>query len=148
MLQFREAVEKDISLILKFIKELADYEKLLDDVTNNEKLIKEWLFDKKIARTVFLVLDDKEIGFFIYFYNYSTFTGKAGIYLEDLFIKEEYRGKGYGRKVFEYLENKALEEGCGRMEWVCLNWNKDSIEFYKKRGAIPMDEWTTYRKSF
>lgn len=142
---FRFADRKDVPLILHFIKELADYEKLLHEVVANEEILEEWLFDKNKAEVLFVTEDEKEVGFALFFHNFSTFLGRAGIYLEDLFVLPSYRGKGYGKALLEKLAEIAVERGCGRLEWWVLDWNKPSIDFYKSMGAIPMDEWTVFR---
>ncbi len=144
-LDFRYATKSDAALILEFIRELAEYEKMLDEVIADEKLLKEWIFEKKKAEVLFALEDGKEVGFALFFHNFSTFLGRAGIYLEDLFVKSEYRGKGYGKAILKKLAQIAKERGCGRLEWWCLDWNKPSIDFYLSLGAEPMDEWTTYR---
>lgn len=144
-MKFRYAEEKDIALILQFIKELAIYEKMLDEVIATESLLKEWIFDKRIAEVIFVQEDDKAVGFALFFHNFSTFLGRAGIYLEDLFVQPAYRGKGYGKALIRKLAQIAVERGCGRLEWQCLNWNKPSIDFYLSLGAKPMDGWTVYR---
>ena len=144
-LTFRFAEEKDCGLILHFIKELAAYEKLSDQVIATEDLLREWIFEKKKAEVIFACEDGEEIGFALFFHNFSTFLGRAGIYLEDLFIKPEHRGKGYGRAMLNRLAAIAVERGCGRLEWWCLDWNRPSIDFYLSLGAVPMDEWTVYR---
>ncbi len=144
-LDFRYAKETDAALILDFIKGLAEYEKMLDEVIATEDLLKEWVFEKKKAEVIFALEDGKEVGFALFFHNFSTFLGRAGIYLEDLFVKPEYRGKGYGKGLLKKLAQIAVERGCGRLEWWCLDWNKPSIDFYLSLGAEPMDEWTTYR---
>jgi len=141
----RPATEKDISLILHFIKGLADYENMSDDVVATEELLREWLFEKKTAEVLIASLDEKEVGFALFFHNFSTFLGRAGIYLEDLFVKPEHRGKGCGKGLLRELARIAVERGCGRLEWSCLDWNKPSIDFYLSLGAQPMDEWTVYR---
>ena len=146
-LSFRYAKEKDTALILYFIKELAAYEKMADQVVAAEDNLKEWLFDKRIAEVLFALEDDEEVGFALYFHNFSTFLGRAGIYLEDLYVKPEKRGKGYGKAILKKLAQTAVERGCGRLEWSCLDWNKPSIDFYLSLGAEPMDEWTVYRLS-
>lgn len=146
-LSFRYAKEEDTSLILHFIKELADYEKLLDEVVATEELLHKWIFEKEKAEVIFALEDGKEVGFALFFHNFSTFLGRAGIYLEDLFVIPEYRGKGYGKALLKQLAKIALERGCGRLEWWCLDWNKSSIDFYLSLGAEQMDEWTTYRIS-
>ncbi|WP_349668765.1 GNAT family N-acetyltransferase [Lacrimispora sp.] len=144
-LTFRYAQESDTALILEFIKELADYEKMLDDVVATEELLKEWLFEQKKAEVIFAQADGKEVGFALFFHNFSTFLGRGGIYLEDLFVKSEYRGKGIGKAIFKKLGAIARERGCGRLEWWCLDWNQPSIDFYRSMGAEAMDEWTVYR---
>lgn len=144
-LTFRFAEEKDCGLVLHFIKELAAYEKLSDQVIATEDLLREWIFEKKKAEVIFACEDGEEIGFALFFHNFSTFLGRAGIYLEDLFIKPEHRGKGYGRAMLNRLAAIAVERGCGRLEWWCLDWNRPSIDFYLSFGAVPMDEWTVYR---
>ena len=144
-LNFRYANEKDAALILEFIRELAKYENMLDEVIATEELLKEWIFEKKKAEVIFALEDGKEVGFALFFHNFSTFLGRAGIYLEDLFVKPEYRGKGYGKGLLKKLAQIAKKRGCGRLEWWCLDWNKPSIDFYLSLGAEPMDEWTTYR---
>lgn len=144
-LTFRYASEEDVPKILFFIKELASYEKMLDEVVATEELLEEWLFEKKKAEVIFAVEDGKEIGFALFFHNFSTFLGRAGIYLEDLYIKPECRGKGYGKAVLSKLARIAVERGCGRLEWWCLDWNRPSIDFYLSLGAEPMEDWTVYR---
>lgn len=141
----RFAARDDIPLILSFIKELAEYEKMSDQVVADENLLTEWLFNKKTAEVIFALDDGKEVGFALFFYNFSTFLGKAGIYLEDLFVRREYRGRGYGKGLIKKLAAIAVERGCGRLEWCCLDWNNPSIDFYLSLGAKPMNEWTTYR---
>ena len=142
---FRFANRSDTALILQFIKELADYEKMADEVVANEDLLEEWIFDKQKAEVIFAVADGKEVGFALFFHNFSTFLGRAGIYLEDLYVKQEYRGKGYGKSILKKLASIAVERGCGRLEWWCLDWNKPSIDFYLSLGAEPMSDWTVYR---
>lgn len=143
----RFAKEKDTALILSFIKKLANYEKLLDQVVATETILKEWLFERKAAEVIIGEYEGKPIGFMLFFYNFSTFLGRAGIYLEDLYIEPDMRGKGLGKKMLKHLAQLALERNCGRLEWWCLDWNKPSINFYKSLGAVPMDEWTVYRVS-
>ncbi len=142
---FRYAKRDDISLILQFIKDLAAYEKMINEVVADEKTLEEWIFDKQKAEVIFAVVDDEENGFALFFHNFSTFLGRAGIYLEDLFVKPEYRGKGYGKAILKKLAAIAVERGCGRLEWWCLDWNKPGIDFYLSLGAEPMDDWTVYR---
>jgi len=143
--QFRFAEENDTGLILGFIKDLAEYEKMSDQVTADEALLREWIFEKKKAEVIFALEDGREVGFALFFHNFSTFLGKAGIYLEDLYVKPEYRGHGHGKGLIRELARIAVERGCGRLEWSCLDWNKPSIDFYLSLGAQPMDEWTVYR---
>ncbi len=144
-LRFRYAEETDIPLILQFIKDLAAYEKMLDDVVATEELLQEWLFEKKKAEVIIGEKNDEPVGFALFFHNFSTFLGRAGIYLEDLFVKPDFRGKGYGKAFLKRLSEIAVERGCGRLEWWCLDWNKPSIDFYKSLGAESMDDWTVYR---
>ena len=144
-LRFRFAVPEDTALILRFIRLLAEYEKMADLVVATEDLLKKQLFEDKHAEVVFAVLNGKEIGFALFFHNFSTFLGRSGLYLEDLYVLEEYRGNGYGRALFRELARIAVERGCGRFEWWCLDWNLPSIEFYRSMGAVAMDDWTVYR---
>ena len=144
-MDFRFANKEDCGLILSFIRSLADYEKMSDQVVATEDLLKEWIFDRKKAEVLFVCEDGKEVGFALFFHNFSTFLGRAGIYLEDLFVLPAYRGKGYGKALLKRLAQITVERGCGRLEWACLDWNQPSIDFYLSLGAIPMDEWTTYR---
>ena len=144
-LEFRWAEEMYAALILHFIRALAAYEKLSDQVVATEELLREWIFEKKKAEVLFPLEDGKEVGFALFFHNFSTFLGRAGLYLEDLYISPEYRGKGYGKATLQKLAQIAVERGCGRLEWSCLDWNKPSIDFYLSLGAVPMEEWTVYR---
>ena len=144
-LTFKAAQEGDEERILFFIKELAGYEKMEDEVVATPQLLREWIFEKQKAEVIFPVIDGKEIGFALFFHNFSTFLGRAGLYLEDLFILPEYRGKGYGKATLKELARIAVSRGCGRFEWWCLDWNRPSIDFYLSLGAQPMNEWTTYR---
>ncbi|MFQ6791856.1 GNAT family N-acetyltransferase [Thomasclavelia sp.] len=144
-LTFRYATKDDVGLILKFIKGIAEYEKMLDEVETTEDLLQEYLFEKQRAEVIFAVVDNIEVGFALFFHNFSTFVGKSGLYLEDIFVWPEYRKKGYGKAIFKQLVKIASERDCGRMEWVCLNWNQPSIDFYLSLNAKPLDEWTTYR---
>lgn len=144
-LTFRNAERKDTLLILQFIKELADYEKMLNEVVADEATLETWIFDKQKAEVIFALHDGKEVGFALFFHNFSTFLGRAGIYLEDLYIKPECRGKGYGKALLKKLASIAMERGCGRLEWWCLDWNKPSIDFYLSLGAEVMSDWTVYR---
>lgn len=144
-MEIRKAQIKDVSLILDFIKGIAKYEKMENEVQATEKMLEDWLFRKKGAEVIFVTEDNREVGFALYFHNFSTFTGRPGLYLEDLFVLPEYRGRGYGKALFMYLVKTAVKRGCARMEWVCLNWNEPSIRFYRSMGAISMDNWKTYR---
>lgn len=141
----RFAQRKDVPLILSFVKELAVYEDMLDEVVATEEIMEEWIFDKQKAEVIIGEEDGNPVGFALFFHNFSTFLGRAGIYLEDLYVKTEYRKKGYGKALLQKLAQIAAERGCGRLEWWCLDWNKPSIDFYKSLGAVPMEEWTTYR---
>ncbi|QJU16662.1 GNAT family N-acetyltransferase [Blautia pseudococcoides] len=144
-LTFRNAERKDTLLILQFIKELADYEKMQNEVVADEATLETWIFDKQKAEVIFALQDGKEVGFALFFHNFSTFLGRAGIYLEDLYVKPECRGKGYGKALLKKLASIAVERGCGRLEWWCLDWNKPSIDFYLSLGAEAMSDWTVYR---
>jgi GNAT superfamily N-acetyltransferase len=142
----KPATPNDVPLILSFIKELAEYEKLLHEVVATEEILKETLFgEKSHAEVVMGYLDNKPVSFALFFHNFSTFLGRPGIYLEDLFVKPEARGKGIGQKMLAYLAHLAKERKCGRLEWWVLDWNETAINFYKKLNAIPMDEWTVFR---
>jgi len=142
----RVAEEKDGSTIFNFIKALAEYEKLSNEVFATEEQLKKTLFGKaKYAEVVIADYKNQPAGFMLFFHNYSTFLGKPGIYLEDLFVKPELRGKGIGKILLSYLGKLAVERDCGRIEWAVLDWNEPSIQFYKNLGAVPMDEWTVFR---
>lgn len=141
----RFAEEQDVDKILFFINGIAEYEKMTDEVVVTASMLKEWLFEKNIAEVIFAVEDGKEVGFALFFSNYSTFVGRGGMHLEDLFILPEYRGKGYGKALIRRLAQIAVERNYGRVEWACLDWNQPSIDFYRSIGAISMDEWTTFR---
>ena len=143
--KIRFATEKDIPLILKFIKDLAAYEELLHEVVATEEILKESLFIKKQAEVIVGEENGVPVGFALFFHNFSTFLGKANLYLEDLFVKPSSRGKGYGKKLLSYLGKIAVERDCERLDWWCLDWNTSSIKFYKSLGAIAMDDWTVYR---
>ena len=144
-LTFRYAQREDCGKILNFIKELAIYEKMLDEVVATEEILEEWIFDKKTAEVIFPCVDGVEVGYALFFHNFSTFLGRAGIYLEDLFVMPEHRGKGYGKATLKQLAKIAVERGCGRLEWSCLDWNQPSIDFYLSLGAEQMSDWTAYR---
>ena len=142
----RPAVPGDEGLILSFIRALADYEHMSDQVVATPELLREWIFERKKAEVIFAEAEGKPVGFALFFHNFSTFLGRAGLYLEDLFVLPEARGKGYGEALLRRLARTALDRGCGRLEWACLDWNRPSIDFYtQKMRAVPMDEWTTYR---
>lgn len=143
---FRPAVPGDEELILKFIRALADYEHMSDQVIATPEILREWLFEKKTAEVIFAETEGKAVGYALFFHNFSTFLGRAGVYLEDLFVLPEERGKGCGKALLKELARITVERGCGRLEWACLDWNRPSIDFYtKKMRAVPMDEWTVYR---
>lgn len=144
-LTFRFAVEQDTPLILNFIKELADYEHMLDQVVADEATLADQLFQKKNAEVLFALENGREVGFALFFHNFSTFLGRSGLYLEDLYVRPDCRGKGYGKAILQKLASIAVERGCGRLEWWCLDWNKPSIDFYLSLGAEPMSGWTVYR---
>ncbi|WP_313757390.1 GNAT family N-acetyltransferase [Tissierella sp.] len=143
--KIRFAEGKDVKLILDFIKELADYEKLLHEVVATEEILMDSLFVRKAAEVIIGEHDGEPVGFALFFHNFSTFLGRPGIYLEDLYVRPEMRGKGYGKIFLSFLAKLAIERNCGRFEWWCIDWNEPSINFYKSIGAVPMDEWTVYR---
>lgn len=144
-MEFRKAQREDAALILEFIKGIANYEKLSDQVINTVEQIEEVVFDRHKAEVIFALEQGREVGFALFFENYSTFTGRTGIYLEDLFVWPQFRKKGYGKGLFLELARIAKKRGCRRMEWVCLNWNQPSIDFYHSLGARGLKEWTTFR---
>ena len=144
-MEFRISERKDCALILSFIKELAKYEHLENEVVATEKLLEEWIFDKNKAEVLFVLEEGKEVGFALYFHNFSTFLGRAGIHLEDLFVLPEYRGKGYGKAILKKLAQITVQRGCGRLEWCCLDWNTPSINFYESLKAKPLSEWMIFR---
>ena len=145
-LKFRMAVPGDEGMILDIILELARYEHLEHEVVATPELLHEWLFEKEKAEVLLAEVDGAVVGSALFFHNFSTFLGRAGIYLEDLFVRPEHRGKGYGKALLQKLAAITVERGCGRLEWACLDWNQPSIDFYTKRmKAVPMDEWTVYR---
>lgn len=143
--RIRLAEESDCGTILGFIRALADYEKLLDEVEATEDILRKNLFQRHEAEVILAEADGSPVGFALFFHNFSTFIGKPGIYLEDLYVKKEYRGKGYGKKLLIYLARLAEERECGRFEWAVLNWNESAISFYRSLGAKPMNEWKVYR---
>ena len=143
---FRPAVPGDEELILSFIRALADYEHMSDQVVATPEILREWIFEKKTAEVIFAEAEGKAVGYALFFHNFSTFLGRAGIYLEDLFVLPEARGHGCGKGLLKELARITVERGCGRLEWSCLDWNQPSIDFYTKRmRAAPMDGWTVYR---
>jgi len=142
---FRLAARGDESLILNFIRELAEYEKLADEVVATHEILAHWLFEEKAAQVIFAIYNGREVGFALFFTNFSTFLGRPGIYLEDLFVLSEFRGKGIGKALLCELARIAVERGYGRFEWWCLDWNTPSIELYRSLGAMSMDDWTVFR---
>lgn len=143
--KIRPATKADVGEILTFIKKLAEYEKLSHCVIATEELLKKSLFDDKRAEVLLGILDGKVVGFALFFHSFSTFVGKAGIWLEDLFVLPKYRKNGYGKALLKELAKIALKRDCARLEWSCLDWNEPSIQFYLSLNAKAMDEWTTYR---
>lgn len=144
--EIRTTTEADVPIILGLIRDLATYEREPDAVVATEEGLREVLFGAKPSAEVLLALESAEpVGFAVYFYNFSTWLGRPGLYLEDLFVRPEKRGKGYGRSLLERLAQIARERGCGRMEWAVLDWNDPAIQFYRKLGAQPMNEWTVFR---
>ena len=144
-INIRLAVEADTPIILGFIEALAAYEHMEDQVVATQELLKETLFEKRQAEVIIAEYEGKPVGFALFFHNFSTFLGRAGIYLEDLFVQPTMRGKGIGKALLSHLAKLTIERECGRLEWACLDWNEPSIDFYKSLGAVPMDEWTVYR---
>lgn len=143
----RPAVPEDTSTILSLIRELAEFEQLLDQVTAIESELRHQLFERRAAEVLLACEDETVVGFALFFQNFSTFLGKPGLYLEDLYVRPQYRGLGYGAALLRHLARLAVERGCGRFEWSVLNWNQHAIDFYKSLGAVPLDEWTMYRVS-
>ena len=146
-LSFRFAAREDTPKILAFIRALAEYEQMADQVVASEELLERQLFDQNAAEVLFALEDGLEVGFALFFHNFSTFLGRAGLYLEDLYVLPEHRGKGYGKALLRQLARIARQRGYGRMEWWCLDWNRPSIDFYLSLGAEPMSDWTVYRLS-
>lgn len=143
--KLRFADLNDVPLILGFIKQLADYEKMLHDVVTTEEDLKEFLFERKTAEVIICEYKTTPVGFALFFHNFSTFFGRQGIYLEDLYVIPEMRGKGLGKTILSFLAKLAIDRKCPRLEWACLDWNEPSIKFYKQMGAVPLDDWTVYR---
>ena len=141
----RPARREDCGAILALIRALGEYEKLADEIVATEEILEQWLFDKEKAEVLLAEEDGVVVGYALFFHNFSTFLGRAGLYLEDLFVLPQYRGRGYGRALLSRLATLAMERGCGRLEWSCLDWNQPSIDFYRAMGAQPMDGWTVYR---
>ena len=141
----REATEADIPKILQFVRELAIYEQLENEVVATPQLMQYWIFEQKKASVLFCCEDGLEVGFALYFYNYSTWKGCCGLYIEDLYVQKEYRGKGFGKALITRIAQIANKEGCARVEWACLDWNQSSIDFYKSLGAKPMEDWLVFR---
>ena len=144
---FKKAVRDDIPLILSFIKELAAYQHLEDQMVATEESLERWMFDEGRADVIFCICDDAEVGFAVYYKTFSTLLGKCSIHLEDLYVKPEYRRRGFGRAMLRKLAKITRDQGFERLEWCCLNWNESSIAFYLSIGATPMEDWTTYRLS-
>ncbi|MBQ7930378.1 MAG: GNAT family N-acetyltransferase [Clostridia bacterium] len=144
-MEYRFAESADCGIILGFIRELAEYEHMADEVVATEELLREWIFEKKKAEVIFALENGEPVGFALFFHNFSTFLGRAGIYLEDLYVKPGHRSKGFGKGLLKQLARIAVERGCGRLDWLCLDWNQPSIDFYRSLGAVSMDDWTTYR---
>ena len=144
--RIREAVEEDVPLLLQFIRKLARYERLTHEVSATETLLRENLFgSRRMAEVVLAEYQGEAVGFALFFPNFSTFLGRPGIYIEDLFVDESYRGRGFGRALFTHIIDLARARGCGRLEWAVLDWNTPAIRFYEAMGATPMSDWTTYR---
>lgn len=147
MLSLRPALTSDAALIVSYIRELAEYEKLSHECHASAELIEKWLFDENKAGCILAEWDGKPAGFALYFYNFSTFLAKPGIYIEDLFVRADFRRRGIARALFAHLAKQAIDEGCGRLEWWVLDWNEPALEFYRSLGAVPMSEWTVQRIS-
>ncbi|MDR0998454.1 MAG: GNAT family N-acetyltransferase, partial [Treponema sp.] len=141
----RFAGPEDAALVLDFIRALAEYEKLSDTVEATAEGLGKYLFEEKTAEAVICEYDRSPAGFALYFHNFSTFLGRPGIYIEDIFVKPPFRGRGLGKLLLSFIAALARDRNCGRLEWACLDWNTPSIEFYKSQGARPLDEWTAYR---
>ncbi|MBC5648642.1 GNAT family N-acetyltransferase [Christensenella tenuis] len=144
-LNIRQAQRTDAGLVLAFIQKIAAYEKMSDEVVATVQSIETYVFDQGAAEVLIAEYEGKPVGFALYFENFSTFQGRTGLYLEDLFVDQEMRGLGIGKKLFQAVAAEAVRRGCQRMEWTCLDWNQPSIDFYHAMGAVPMNAWTTYR---
>lgn len=144
-LNIRQAQRTDAGLVLAFIQKIAAYEKMSDEVVATIQSIETYVFDQGAAEVLIAEYEGKPVGFALYFENFSTFQGRTGLYLEDLFVDQEMRGLGIGKKLFQAVAAEAVRRGCQRMEWTCLDWNQPSIDFYHAMGAVPMNDWTTYR---
>jgi GNAT superfamily N-acetyltransferase len=146
ILRIEKASDGDVALILSLIRELAEYERMADEVVATEELLREALFgERAMAEVVIAYMDERAVGFALFFHNFSTFVGRPGIYLEDLYVQPHARGKGIGRALLSHLARLAKERGCGRLEWAVLDWNEPAIRFYQSLGAVPMNEWTIFR---
>ncbi|MDD2392646.1 MAG: GNAT family N-acetyltransferase [Eubacteriales bacterium] len=145
-MQIKEIERHEIPLLISLIEEMAEFEKLRSELSLKAEILEEQIFDRERAKAALILLEGIVAGYCIYFYNFSSFMGRSGLYIEDIYLKPAYRGKGYGKQVFDFLEAKAGDEGCARMEWACLNWNRKAIDFYERNGAVPMKEWIIYRK--
>lgn len=144
--RIRTAVEGDVSLILQFIRKLARYERLSDEMSATEELLRKNLFgERRMAEVILGEYQQTAVGFALYFYNFSTFLGRPGIYIEDIYVDDSHRGRGFGYAMFIHIVRLATERGCGRLEWSVLDWNTPAIRFYEKMGAVPLSDWTTYR---
>jgi GNAT superfamily N-acetyltransferase len=145
-LEIRAATEDDVPLILSLIKELAEYERLSHEVVATEEVLRDALFgERRVAEVLICHHRDEPAGFALFFFNFSTFLGKPGIYLEDLYVRPQFRGMGFGKALLACLAKRARERGCGRLEWWVLDWNEPAIRFYQSLGAVPMEDWTVYR---
>lgn len=142
---FRYADRKDVPMILRFIKSLASYEKMSETVCATEELLKEWLFDRKRAEVLFVMVSGKEVGFSLFYQSFSAYLGRGAIYIDDLYIDPAYRGRGYGKALLKKMAEITLERGCGRLEWCCLNWNQPSINFYRSMGAVSADDHIVFQ---
>lgn len=143
--RIRQATVEDVPLILSMIKALAEYERMPDAVTADEATLRTWLFEREAAEVIFALEGEQEVGYALTFHNFSTFEGRAGLYLEDLFVLPAYRGRGHGIRMLKYLAKRAVERGCARFEWTCLDWNQPSRDLYASIGAVPLEEWLIYR---